>query len=160
MATLQISKQVRALLASFPAIFVLVFSCNAIAKDDLRLFNIQEALSTNEAKSRLDPSVKLYFADQQHPHAEKKLGTWVTNKKYPLLNNKARAVCESTFIDAVEELQHRALKEGGNAVVGIESYYDKMIRPSVDQYVCSIGYVVVGVVLRGTVIKVVESEIK
>jgi hypothetical protein len=160
MAILHISKQIRALLGSFSAVFLLAFSCNAIAKDDLRLLNIKEALSTNEAKARLDPGVKLYFADQQHPHTEKSLGTWVTNKKYPLLNNKAKVVCESTFIDAVEELQHRALKEGGNAVIGIESYYDKMIRPSVDQYVCSIGYVVVGVALRGTVIKVVESEIK
>ncbi len=160
MTILHVSKHFKILSGSICAVFLLALSCNAIAKDDLRLFNIKEALSTSEAKARLDPGVKLYFADQQHPHAEKSLGTWVTNKKYPLLNNKAKAVCESTFIDAVEELQHRALKEGGNAVVGIESYYDKMIRPSIDQYVCSIGYVVVGVALRGTVIKVVESEIK
>lgn len=160
MAIPQISKQFKVFFGLVSAIFLLASPISAVAKDDLRLFNIQDALSSNEAKSRLDPGVKLYFADQQHPRAEKKLGAWVTNKKYPLLNNKAKTVCESTFIDAVEELQHRALKEGGNAVVGIESYYDKMIRPSVDQYVCSIGYVVVGVALRGTVIKVVESEIK
>ena len=156
----QISKHFKAFFGLVSAIFLLTTPISAIAKDDLRLFNIQEALSSADAKSRLDPGVKLYFADQQHPHVEKKLGTWVTNKKYPLLNNQAKAVCESTFIDAVEELQHRALKEGGNAVIGIESYYDKMIRPSVNQYVCSIGYVVVGVALRGSVIKVVESEIK
>lgn len=160
MAIQQILKQFRTFFGLVFAIFLLAAPLSAIAKDDLRLFNIQEALSSTDAKSRLDPGVKLYFADQQHSRAEKKLGTWVTNKKYPLLNNKAKAVCEATFIDAIEELQHRALKEGGNAVVGIESYYDKMIRPSVDQYVCSIGYVVVGVALRGTVIKVVESEIK
>ena len=156
----QISKHFKAFFGLVSAIFLLMTPISAIAKDDLRLFNIQEALSSADAKSRLDPGVKLYFADQQHPRVEKKIGTWVTNKKYPLLNNKAKAVCESTFIDAVEELQHRALKEGGNAVIGIESYYDKMIRPSVNQYVCSIGYVVVGVALRGSVIKVVESEIK
>lgn len=160
MKVLHLSKQFNALLASIAAVFLLTLSGSAVAKDDLRLFSIKEALSSPDAKSRLDPGVKLYFADQQHPHAEKALGTWVSNKKYPLLNNKAKAVCESTFIDAVEELQRRALKEGGNAVIGIESYYDKMIRPSVDQYVCSIGYVVVGVALRGGVIKVLESDIK
>lgn len=160
MAMPHISKLLKALLGSVSTVFLLAISGNAIAKDDLHLFSIKEALSSAEAKSRLDPGVKLYFADQQHPRAEKSLGTWVTNKKYPLLNNKAKTVCASTFIDAVEELQRRALKEGGNAVVGIESYYDKMIRPSIDQYVCSVGYVVVGVALRGTVIKVLESEIK
>ena len=160
MAFTRSSKQFKAFLGYIFAIFLMASSANVLAKDDLRLLSIKEALSSHEAKSRLDPGVKLYFADQQHPRAEKSLGTWVTNKKFPLLNNKAKAVCESTFIDAVEELQRRALKEGGNAVVGIESYYDKMIRPSVDQYVCSVGYVVVGVALRAAVIKVAESDIK
>lgn len=139
---------------------LLVLPATGHAKDDLRLFNIQEALESPQAKSQLDPDVKVYFGEQAHPSAEKSLGTWVTNKKYPILDKKAKNVCESIFIDAVEELQRRALKEGGNAVVSVESYYDKMIRPSVNQYVCSIGYVVVGVALRGKVIKTSESKIK
>ena len=132
----------------------------AQAKDELNLFSIQDALSTREAKTRLDPDVKLYFADQTYPSPVKNLGTWVTNKKFPLLDKKPKSVCEYTFIDALEELQRRALKEGGNAVVGIESYYKKMVRPSVDKYMCGVGYVAIGVALRGTVIKVKENEIK
>lgn len=130
------------------------------AKDDLSLYSIQDALATQEAKTKLDPGVKLYFADQQHPKADKTLGTWVTNKKFPLLNKKPKSVCEYTFIDALEELQRRALKEGGNAVVGIESYYKKMSRPSDDKYMCGVGYVAIGVALRGTVIKVKDEAIK
>ena len=132
----------------------------AQAKDDLALYSINEALSTREGKTQLDPGVKLYFANQAHPKAEVSLGTWVTNKKFPLLNKPPKAVCEYTFIDALQELQRRALKEGGNAVVGIESYYKKMARPSTDKYMCGVGYVAIGVALRGTVIKVQEEEIK
>ena len=133
---------------------------SAYAKDDLALYNIRDALETHEGKTQLDPGVKLYFADQAHPNADKSLGTWVTNKKFPLLNKSPKSVCEYTFIDALKELQRRALKEGGNAVVGIESYYKKMVRPSVDKYVCGVGYVAIGVALRGTVIKVKEDWIK
>ncbi len=146
-------------LVHFFGIFLLL-SPLAQAKDDLSLYSIKDALSTREAKTQLDPGVKLYFADQPHPKAEKTLGTWVTNKRFPLLDKKPKSVCEYTFVDALEELQRRALKEGGNAVVGIESYYKKMVRPSVDKYMCGVGYVAIGVALRGTVIKVKEEEIK
>ena len=132
----------------------------ALAKDDLVLYSISDAFGTHEAKTQLDPGVKLYFADQEHPKADKTLGTWVTNKKFPLLNKQPKSVCEYTFLDALKKLQRRALKEGGNAVVGIESYYKKMSRPSTDKYMCGVGYVAIGVALRGTVIKVKEDEIK
>lgn len=132
----------------------------AYAKDDLVLYSIRDALDTHEAKTQLDPGVKLYFADQEHPKADKTLGRWVTNKKFPILNKQPKSVCEYTFLDALKELQRRALIEGGNAVVGIESYYKKMSRPSTDKYMCGVGYVAIGVALRGTVIKVKEDEIK
>lgn len=132
----------------------------AYAKDDLALYNIRDALETKEGKTQLDPGVKLYFADQPHPSPEKTLGTWVTNKKFPLLNKQPKSVCEYTFLDALKELQRRALKEGGNAVIGIESYYKKMSRPSTDKYMCGVGYGAIGVALRGTVIKVKKDEIK
>lgn len=77
-----------------------------------------------------------------------------------MLNKTPKSVCEYTFIDALVELQHRALKEGGNAVVNIESYYKKMIRPSTDKYMCGVGYVAIGVALRGSVVKIKENEIK
>lgn len=145
--------------AAFFGICLFVASL-AQAKDDLTLYKIQDALATREAKSQLDPGVKLYFADQPYPAAEKTLGTWVTSKKFPLLNKTPKSVCEYTFINALDELQRRALKEGGNAVVGIESYYKKMSRPSVDKYMCGVGYVAIGVALRGTVVKIKENEIR
>lgn len=142
----------------FLTLFLVSFLANA--KDETRLFSINDALNTQDAKSKLDPSIKLYFADQSYPTADQTLGTWVTNKKFPLLNKTPRSVCEYTFIDALEELQRRALKEGGNAVVKIESYYKKMIRPSTSQYMCGVGYVAIGVALRGTIIKIKDNEIK
>jgi len=132
----------------------------ALAKDEMHLYSIQEAMKTQDAKVKLDPGVQLIFANNPYPVLEKKLGTWVTNKKYPLLNKTPKSVCEYTFIDALVELQHRALKEGGNAVVNIESYYKKMIRPSTDKYMCGVGYVAIGVALRGSVVKIKENEIK
>lgn len=139
---------------------IAAISSFAQAKDETRLYSIQDALKTQDAKTNLDPSIKLYFADQKHPAIDKSLGSWVTNKKFPLLNKTPKSVCEYTFIDALTELQHRALKEGGNAVINIESYYKKMIRPSTEKYMCGVGYVAIGVALRGTVVKINENEIK
>jgi hypothetical protein len=39
----------------------------AIARDDHKMFSIEDALQSQAAKDKLDPAIKLYFGRQKHP---------------------------------------------------------------------------------------------
>jgi uncharacterized protein YbjQ (UPF0145 family) len=52
----------------------------------------------------------------------------------------------------VLELQERARKEGGNAVINIKSNYRNEERASATQYTCGAGAVIAGVALKGDVV--------
>lgn len=46
----------------------------ALAKDEMHLYSIQEAMKTQDAKVKLDPGVQLIFANNPYPVLEKNLG--------------------------------------------------------------------------------------
>ena len=54
------------------------------------------------------------------------------------------------------ELQERAAKEGGNAVVEIKSNYKNSERSSETEYMCGNGAVMSGVALKGKVVKLAK----
>jgi uncharacterized protein YbjQ (UPF0145 family) len=56
-------------------------------------------------------------------------------------------------LSAVLELQERAVKEGGDAVVGIKSNWKNQETVSDTEYVCADGSLMSGVALKGTVVK-------
>jgi hypothetical protein len=59
-----------------------------------------------------------------------------------------KEACEIAFVSAALTLQNRARKEGGNAVIEIESTHPG--KPSGSEYVCRLGSFHAGVGLRGT----------
>lgn len=126
----------------------------AHARDDQNMYPIADALDTPAAKEKLDPNIKLYFGKQKHPKVEKKLGEWKTNKKTNAFNKSDKEACEWTFLSAVLELQERAQKEGGNAVVNIRSNYKNKETSSETEYMCGNGTLMSGVAFKGEVVKV------
>mgnify|MGYP003560680286 FL=1 len=50
-------------------------------------------------------------------------------------------------------LQARAVQEGGNAVIKITSYYKRNVFSSTSEFECGAGALMVGVALRGEVVK-------
>jgi hypothetical protein len=126
---------------------------SALARDDHNMYSIEEALNTSAAQEKLDQGVKLYFGKQKAPKATTKLGEWKTNKKTNAFNKTDKEACEWTFLSAVLELQERAQKEGGNAVVNIVSNYKNQETSSETEYMCGNGALMAGVALKGTVIK-------
>ena len=52
------------------------------------------------------------------------------------------------------ELQERAKKEGGNAVVGIRSNYKSIETSSETEYMCGSGALMAGVALKGKVVRI------
>ncbi len=131
----------------------LLIAGSAAARDDQNMFPLEEGLNTPAAKSKLDPDIRLYFGNQKHPKVAKELGEWKTNKKTNGFNKTDKEACEWVFLSAVLELQERAQKEGGNAVVGIKSNYKNIERSSETEYMCGSGALMSGVALKGKVVR-------
>jgi uncharacterized protein YbjQ (UPF0145 family) len=137
----------------FASLLFATLALPATARDDRLSLSIAEALATPAAESKIDKSIPLYFGDQKHPATSKKLGEWSTNKKTNALNKSDKEACDWTFLSAVLELQERARKEGGNAVINIKSNYKNQLTSSDTEYRCGVGAVVSGVALKGTVVQ-------
>lgn len=134
----------------------LTLSAGAQARDDQRMYPLAEALAAPAAQGKLDPAIKLYFGQQAHPAVAKEMGEWKTNKKTNGLNKSDKEACEWVFLSAVMELQERAQKEGGNAVINIKSNYKNNERSSETEYMCGSGALMSGVALKGTVVKLAD----
>ncbi len=139
---------------SFPFSLLLVtLAVPAAARDDRLMFLLSEALATPAAQAKVDKEIGLYFGDQKHPKTAKTLGEWGTNKKTNAFNKSDKEECDWTFLSAVLELQERARKEGGDAVINIKSNYKNQFTSSETEYMCGAGSMMSGVALKGTVVK-------
>jgi hypothetical protein len=125
----------------------------AFAKDEHLQMSIEEAMSSDLAKEKLDGTVKFYFGKQKHPSAKSKYGTFTANKKTNFTGKSNNDGCTRAFVSAMISLQERAQKEGGNAVIGIKSVYRKDELESETEYMCGAGTFMGGVALRGEVVK-------
>ncbi|MGO3785821.1 MAG: excinuclease ABC subunit A [Pseudoalteromonas prydzensis] len=108
------------------------------ARDDIGKYPIQSLLETSKAKEAL-LDIPLYFADQVHTKESSKYGEVITNKKTNAFNKSDREACEWVMLSALKALQERAVKEGMNAVVNIQSYYKKREFVSSTEYECGAG---------------------
>lgn len=134
----------------------LLGSTSAFARDDQNMYPLEDAINTQAAKDKLDPSIKLYFGNQKHPKIAGELREWKTNKKTNAFNKSDKEACEWVFLSAVLELQERAQKEGGDAIIGIKSNYKNIERSSETEYMCGSGALMSGVALKGTVVKLAK----
>jgi hypothetical protein len=138
------------------AAVVLAIVCTAslpsAARDEQKLFPIRQALSSPDAKSKLDPGIRLYFGRQGHPAVTRDHGEWKSNKKSNAFARPDQQACEWAFLSAVISLQERARKEGANAVVNILSNYRNVPGGSETEYVCGAGGLMAGVALKGRVV--------
>lgn len=134
-------------------ISLLAVQATAQARDDRAMYPIADALAMGSAKSKLDPGIKLVFGNQKAGAVQKDFGEWKTNKKTNGFNKSDKDACEWTFLSAILELQERARKEGGDAVINIKSNYKDTETVSDTEYMCGSGALMSGVALKGTVVK-------
>lgn len=139
--------------ASIALVAALLFVPAVFARDTALKLPIKDALETPAAKEKLGTDVKFFFGNQPHPAAKTTLGTYTANKKTNFANKSDKEGCEWVFLSAMISLKERALAEGGNAVINIQSYYKKGEFSSPTEYECHAGAFVGGVALRGTVVK-------
>ncbi len=132
---------------------VTLYSAQAVSRDDRLRFSIEDALSTEAAKQKLDAGIRFYFGDQEHGPIAQKFGQFTSNKKTNAFNKSDQQACEWAFLSALISLQQRAVKEGGNAVINIISNYKNVEFKSDTEFECGAGALIAGSALKGTVVK-------
>lgn len=125
----------------------------ATARDDKQMYSVAEALATPTAEEVITGEIQFYFGEGNHPPIERKLGNYQSNKKANGVGRSDEAVCQRAFLSAMRSLQDRAVREGGNAVVNIISYYRRNRISSETEFECGSGAIMSGVTLRGDVVK-------
>ena len=113
--------------------------------------SIEDALNSELAQEKLDPSIRMSFG--KGPAQGREIGTWVSNKKTNNVGKSIEKSCQRAFISALISLQDRARVEGGSQITNIHSYYKKVPFWSDTEFYCEEGHIMSGVALRGTVVK-------
>lgn len=125
----------------------------ASARNTRYLLKIEDVKQDPRYAENVPGDIAFYFADQGHPDLQTRYGEVVTNRKGNSVGRSDEDACRWTMISALKALHDRALKEGGNAVINIVSYYRKQVYSSESEYECHAGEIVSGVALKGTVVK-------
>ena len=131
-------------------ILCLLSSTQAVARDTRLMLPIFEAMNSRGSERLNENEIQFFFGEQPHPPIIESFGTFVSNKKTNAFNKTDREACEWVMLSALKALQERAIREGMNAVVNIQSYYKKREFVSQTEYQCGAGTFVAGVALKGT----------
>ena len=123
------------------------------ARNTKYMLPIEAVLQSPVAHEKLGTAVRFYFGAQPHPPIARTIGEWVTNLKTNAFNKSDEEACRWVFLSTLVSLRDRAVKEGGDAVVAIRSYYRKAEVVSDTEYECHAGAIIAGVALKGTVVK-------
>ncbi len=83
-------------------------------------------------------------------------GTYTSNKKTNAVGKSDEKACNWAFLSAMKSLQERAIKEGGDAVINIYSFYNKNKFVSATEFECGAGATIAGVTMVRDVVKLAE----
>jgi hypothetical protein len=141
--------------------FVLALTCvaaalscgSATARNDQIRLKISDAMAQPDAVAQLGKGVRFFFGDSAHPPVERSAGIFKSNQKANGFDHSDASACYRAFLSAMLSLQARAIKEGGDAVINITSLYKSDELSSATEFQCGAGAIVVGVALRGDVVK-------
>jgi len=132
-------------------------SFTAFARNDVSKFSVKDALNPQSdyvQKADLGNQVTFYFGNQKHPKILKTFGTARTHRSTNAFGKTDDRACQWALLSGLKALRAAALRDGGNAVVNIHSFYNKQSVNSRSQYICSAGAFVAHVGLTGTVVKI------
>jgi hypothetical protein len=124
----------------------------AQARDTELMLSISEAVDYGELTNKVGHEVAFFFGSQRSATPLRSFGEYVTNRKTNSFGRPDMVACRWAMLSALIQLRDRAKSLGGNAVIGIVSYYKKQTTMSDTDYVCHAGNFVAGVALKGTVV--------
>jgi uncharacterized protein YbjQ (UPF0145 family) len=123
----------------------------ALGRSDLIELSVADAKGYPEAEALLD--VPFYMAGQKHRAVAEVIGEYRTNRRTNAFNKTDEHACAIAFLSAIIQLQKRAVKVGGNAVVDIRSNTKDQKFESARAFRCAVGNVVSNVALIGRAVK-------
>ena len=127
-----------------------------LAADSIQDYSIKDALNVEKVKNALGDDVKFYFGNQKHGKVLKKFGNFRTSKKANAFGKSKESACQWAFASSLKALKDRALREGGNAVINIQSNYDNVRTSSSETFKCGAGAAIAGVALIGDVVNLAK----
>jgi hypothetical protein len=125
----------------------------AIARDTVLNPLFDEAVARAIKAGKIDGSVRFYLAGIAPAGGTVLKSDVVTNKKTNGLGKGDQDGCEWVLYSALISLQQAAISSGGNAVRSIVSYYKRNESSSTSTYECHAGATVIGVALKGDIVK-------
>jgi uncharacterized protein YbjQ (UPF0145 family) len=135
---------------------IILLSMDVSARDTKQMFSVKDALNQPTANEKLNQGIAFYFGKQPHGEIVQKFGNYQSNKKTNAFGKSDLKACNWAFLSAMISLQNRAVAEGGNAVVNIQSFYKQNIVISETEFECGAGATMAGVTLTGDVVKLAE----
>ena len=132
-----------------------MITTSAQARDTRHNYPIEDVLNNPEYSQKIE-GVRFYFGDQPHPTVLETIMKARTNKKTNAFKKKDKVACEWAMLSALISLRNRALAEGGNAVINIQSNYKSQPFRSNDEYQCGAGAIMAGVAFTGDVVKLAD----
>lgn len=124
----------------------------AVAGESISAYSIADAISLEQSKSKLGSKVTFYFAEQPYGQVAKDFGMATSNQKTGAFNKSDLEACQWVFVAAMSALKERAIREGGNAVVEIQSNYKNNLVASNETFQCGADTFVAGAALIGKVV--------
>lgn len=144
-------------LAAFISACALLFTATTgDARNTIYQLSIHDALAEGEAKGVLIDDIALYFGDAETPPVARNHGEFTANRKTNAVNKSDQEACNWVFLSAMKALQERALRQGGNAVINIYSYYYRNEFVSETEFECGAGAIMAGVTMIGDVVTLAE----
>lgn len=125
-------------------------SSSAVARDSAVRQSIADAMNTSTAKSYT--GVQFFFGDQSHPEVKQHKGNFTSKKTTNAFGKSDLESCQWAFLSAIKSLHQRALSEGANAVINIQSITTGESVSDREEFVCRAGNVVSKVYLKGDVV--------
>lgn len=138
---------------------LIFFSCSitsAMAADTMVNVSIQDALGDSKVKEVLDSEVAMYWGDQQHPAVEKEFGEFKTSQRSNAFRKPREGACHWALASSLKVLQQRARREGGDAIINIQSNIQNKTFSSETEFECLAGSMMVNVAVKGTVVKLAK----
>ncbi|MFV0477600.1 MAG: excinuclease ABC subunit A [Parahaliea sp.] len=135
----------------FITLFCLI-ATTSYARDDHNRYSIEEAMNTSDAREKLNKGYTFRFGKQASGKVLQNHGEFMANKKTNAFNKTDKEACQWAFLSAMLSFQDRIIKEGGNAVINIRSYYRKNDFSSTTEFECGNGAVIAGVTFLGEVV--------
>nr|WP_294527547.1 excinuclease ABC subunit A [uncultured Rhodopila sp.] len=97
----------------------------AQARDTAYNLKISDALQLPEFREKLGSDVTFFFGPQHSPPVAQTIGEFISNRKTNAFGKPDETACRWALLSALISFKERALKDGGDAVINIVSFYKK-----------------------------------